>query len=151
MSYLPDVHIACNTCGVQTCLSRELYDLRQKDSKSFYCPNGHSMYYETKPTEDQKRIKELERELAGVRNLLERISRRENDWMQMTNTLRNGIQVCPLGCGWRGNRRMTGFPPTMEDYSRFMDRAGGDLVEHLLEAHNATRAPVALLTTGDSS
>jgi hypothetical protein len=35
----------CVTCGTPFAWPKALYDARQRDGHSFYCPNGHSMCY----------------------------------------------------------------------------------------------------------
>jgi len=53
----------CINCGVLFAMSEELYDKRQGDKQSFYCPNGHSMVYRGKT--DAQKLKDAEaRELA---------------------------------------------------------------------------------------
>lgn len=51
-------------CGTVFGMSRELYDLRKGDHKSFYCPRGHSQYYTSKSDEEKLKdqIANLERQ-----------------------------------------------------------------------------------------
>lgn len=57
----------CVSCGVLFAMPQAMDDQRQKDRKSFYCPNGHSQHYmgET-PEQTIKKLKErLAREQAS--------------------------------------------------------------------------------------
>ena len=39
------VHQECGGCGTVFGISRDLYDRRQSDKKSWWCPNGHRRHY----------------------------------------------------------------------------------------------------------
>lgn len=47
--------------------------------------------------------------------------------------LERALQVCPMGCGWTGDRT-----PDRERPGRFLDVCGLDLAGHLASAHGAT-------------
>ena len=54
----------CCECGAAFCMDNDLYLLRQKDHRMFYCPNGHAQHY-IGETASEKRVKELERALMA--------------------------------------------------------------------------------------
>jgi hypothetical protein len=114
--------------------------------ETFYCPAGHRNYFPGK-TDQEKRIEQLERTLASIRE-------DRAEWIHELGTeqdrvrfLVRGSQVCPLGCGWHSTRRLP-WTATPRELGRFLERAGNDLADHLVREHNATRAPVALLKAG---
>lgn len=49
---------SCITCGVRFAVPSAFIEKRREDHKTFYCPNGHTMYY---PHENKEEI--LSREL----------------------------------------------------------------------------------------
>lgn len=121
----------------------------------FYCPAGHSQRF-TGKTEEQKKIDELERQLANLREAFEGVANDRGDLTELAHTLKHALQTCPLGCGWSGNRRLSPWDAIQRfrnsdpsAIGRFLDRAGTDMVEHLVADHNATRQPVALLEAGE--
>lgn len=148
---LNHVHISCprkGCYGIVTVHPQEDERLR-RTGESFYCPAGHSMSFTPGPTKDQKRIQELERAVANWRS---RTDEWRDTWEEergLRQQLAHSLQVCPLGCGWHGRRRLP-WQPDEEAVGRFLDRVGQDLTEHLLREHNATRAPVALLEAGEA-
>lgn len=50
------VETCCNTdCLVPFGLSREMYEARRKDRRTFYCPNGHGQHYVAESEEQRLR------------------------------------------------------------------------------------------------
>lgn len=66
--------ITCCSCGTRFQIDSVLFELRQKDSKGFSCPNGHKIAFTAAIDRDKElekakaRITELEQELAKVKN-----------------------------------------------------------------------------------
>lgn len=62
------VSINCPTCGTLFALSKTVYDLRQKDEESFFCPAGHKIHFggPTKTESLKIRIELLEIEIANL-------------------------------------------------------------------------------------
>jgi len=143
---LAHVHMSC--CHQQCFAVITLHpdeERRLRETKEwFYCPAGHQQHF-TGKTEQQKRIEQLERELGAAHESQAFWRSRWEESQSVRTQLVHSIQVCPLGCGWHGRRRLA-HRPTVADLDRFLDRVGRDLDEHLVREHNATRAPVALLT-----
>lgn len=141
------VNLDCATCGTLFCLARPMYERRLKDGKAFFCPNGHSNVY--RESTDAKRIKDLERQLEATRRMRDEWSQRHTTVTEAAHALARAAQTCPFGCGWQGNRRVSGLWGSEPNVGAFTDRAGSDLAEHLRDAHHATPQVVAgLLTSG---
>lgn len=54
------VELTCCNCGIQIGLNSQIYDAWQKSQKSFYCPNGHSIFIIKAPgssLEEQVKLK----------------------------------------------------------------------------------------------
>jgi hypothetical protein len=118
-------------------------DLRA-NHKSFYCPSGHSNYFPGK-TKIEKEFDDLKRQVSFLkkgRDLSQESWKKERE---LRDNLTRAIQICPLGCGHVGSRRLP-YNSEGNDLSRFLDRVYGDLSEHLIDRHNATSKPQKLLT-----
>lgn len=120
-------------------------DARLRNSHEwFYCPAGHRQHYSGE-TAAEKKLKEAlstaEREGRWGREWLERY----DVLTHAVDMLARGSRTCPLGCGWSTNRRFRfhGSPHIEEielEVSRFLDRCGQDLVDHLVADHNSSRS-----------
>lgn len=70
----PEVQIvkatSCGNCGIAFGLEASFMAARQKDHRSFYCPNGHYIAWSDK-TPEQVRIEQLERDLKWKTSELE--------------------------------------------------------------------------------
>lgn len=135
-------HVTCAEQGCFAVITLHPDDERRlrRTHETFFCPAGHRNFFPGK-TEEEKHAERLERRLEALGDRLDDVvSQRE----RLRDALRHGAQVCPLGCGWKGARRL---PYRADDHelARFFDRAHRDLADHLLEDHNATRRPVALI------
>ena len=63
----------CISCGITYAMPKDYMEKLRQNHETFYCPNGHSMYFPTE-TEEEIKIKELEGSLNICklnRNLLE--------------------------------------------------------------------------------
>lgn len=60
------VYTPCSTCAINVYLDAEHLGQLQRSRKSFWCPNGHEQAF-TGATPEQKRIAELEREVARTK------------------------------------------------------------------------------------
>lgn len=60
----------CGECGVSYAVLNKFDNDRRRDGRTFYCPNGHARVY--RETTEQKRIKDLERQVAAERGRAER-------------------------------------------------------------------------------
>ena len=63
----------CSKCGAQSLLPAERIRKLRQSHATFYCPNGHSQYFPGK-TAEEKRIEQLEREVAALK--------RTNDYLR---------------------------------------------------------------------
>jgi hypothetical protein len=60
----------CCRCGIIFAVPNDFDNQRRKDHQPFYCPSGHSQGYFDK-TKEEKRIAELEQQLARERQAVE--------------------------------------------------------------------------------
>lgn len=103
MSERDEVQKACPTCGVSYCLPKLFDDERREDHRSWYCPNGHSLYY---PAESPK-----ERE---IRLLKEKLALR--DWGLLTRdreigVLKTEVRSLRAQLAWARRRAVLPQPP----------------------------------------
>lgn len=100
------IAISCGTsgCGLIFGLSAEFMEARQKDHRTWYCPNGHPRHY---PAPKRSQEDFLRAELEAARSLAQRESnrRRTADYQARAykghaTRLRNRIAqgFCPAGC-----------------------------------------------------
>jgi hypothetical protein len=74
-SYHPDTDVAvdlwitdCASCGVIFAIPRALEQRRRKDAGSFYCPNGHSMWFgKSEADKEREKREQAERQAECVR------------------------------------------------------------------------------------
>jgi len=68
MSYTYEtlVEVQCYKCGIRFGLIQSYYDLRKRDKKEWYCPNGHTQYF-IGETAEQRLRRELRAEEAKHR------------------------------------------------------------------------------------
>lgn len=127
-----DVHVDCANCGITFCLTPALYKRRRSDGASFYCPNGHSNVY--RPTEDQEKIKELERDLASYKSHVRWLEEDRDEIYAAREELVGVLKECPYRCGFRSRRQVPRDPVGM---GRGIERVQTDLREHLVAEHRA--------------
>ena len=140
MSAWDHVQVTCCNCGATIALHRQHHQQLKRTHETFYCPNGHPQHFAGK-TDEQMRIEVLERQLDSWREWAE-------DWRDAKHDLAVAATICPLGCGFKTDRRLC-HRPSEEEVTRFLDRVWGDLREHLVQEHNATVQPIALLGSGE--
>lgn len=66
--------MSCYACDAPIVLGRNRYDELHRTKAKFYCPHGHGQVF-TGETEEQKRIRALERQLADANRVIERYAR----------------------------------------------------------------------------
>jgi hypothetical protein len=125
------VNVPCGVCGVDFCLPDALYNTRRNDGHYFYCPNGHRLSY--RPSAQEKRIEELQRELAGLEGDYRQATERADELLAQREELVGALRQCP-GCDWRSRRQIARDPVAM---GRGLERVRQDLAEHLVQAHGA--------------
>lgn len=135
-----DVHVDCATCGITFCLPANLHARRRRDGADFYCPNGHSNVY--RETVDQKRIKELEEDIASWRESHDYLREANDELYASREELIGVVKECPFGCGFRSRRQVPRDPVSM---GRGIERVKQDLRDHLLLEHRAQGAVQKLL------
>lgn len=127
-----DVHVDCANCGIQFCLTRNLYERRRDDGREFFCPNGHSNVY--RPTPDQERIKELEKRLRQRDQTIEHFHQMYDETYVQREELIRALKECPGQCGWHSHKQIARDPVAM---GRGIERVRRDVAEHLMQAHGA--------------
>ena len=137
---LMSVNISCANCGVVFCLPDGMYHSRKRDGDTFYCPNGHGQSY--RPTEDEKKIAELERRLAGRDRMIERWQEQWNEIWASREELIGAMKECPGQCGWRSRKQI---PRDAVGMGRGIERVKRDVAEHLVREHGAQAQPIKLL------
>ena len=124
------VNVSCGVCGIPFCLPRTHQNALERNGRDFHCPNGHVISY--RPTADQKRIAELEKEVARWDSQWRRRQRAFDEVMAQREDLIAALKECPGGCGWRSRRQVQRDPVAM---GRGIERVRRDVAEHLVEAH----------------
>lgn len=71
----------CWQCGTVFAMPRSMMETRRKDGAAMYCPLGHAGYFSTSESVDQRRIKELEREVAAAKQQAESATR-SREWAE---------------------------------------------------------------------
>ena len=85
VAYTTNLYLeTCCSCGVPFGLSQEIYDRRQEDGETFYCPNGHSQHYTQKASLEED-LKNAQARLAKQREVSEWY---EEQLKNTTNSLR---------------------------------------------------------------
>jgi hypothetical protein len=136
------VNVPCGVCGVDFCLPGALYDARRSDGGYFYCPNGHRLSY--RPSAQEKRIEELERELARRKGDYRQLVDAQDELLAAREELVGALRQCP-GCDWRSRRQIPRDPVAM---GRGLERVRQDLAEHLVQAHGARPQSTRELVAG---
>ena len=125
-------HMTCGECGVEFCMPTVLYEARRHDGATFYCPNGHGRVF--RPTEDQKRIEALEREVRSGRACIDELAAGRRELAAQREELIGLLKECPGRCGWRSRRQVPRDPIGM---GRGLERVRLDVAQHLVEVHGA--------------
>jgi hypothetical protein len=112
-----EVQMECPDCGIAYCLPTRFQQERLQDHKSWYCPNGHSLWYPGKTTAEKK-IEELERRWARWREIA-------SDRTAERDEARQAMRVCPFECGFTVKRK------------QLVQSVREALREHLLLEHDA--------------
>jgi protein-arginine kinase activator protein McsA len=71
----------CAQCGEVFAIRQDLTEVRRRDGKEFYCPNGHTMVFSASKSFDERRIEELQRELAAAKDRAES-AHRQREWAE---------------------------------------------------------------------
>lgn len=128
-------------CFAVVTLHRQEAARLRETHDDFWCPAGHSMSFQGK-TPQEKRIEQLERKLKRAEQMEQMGWDYAYAQADGARSLARGAQVCPLGCGWHANRRISFWgddgEANEEAVARFFDRAWQDLREHLSVMHGAT-------------
>jgi hypothetical protein len=131
---------SCGRCGVRFCLPTTYFHLRKRDGEPFHCPNGHELSF--KPTEDEKRIAELEEQVRQWKEAHRWLEELNDERLATIEELVGAIKACPYGCGWRSRRQIPRDPVSM---GRGLERVEASVREHLQEVHGARPTPQRLL------
>jgi len=78
------VRICCARCNVLFYITKDHYDKLVATNKSFYCPNGHSNYYDVKTPKEK---------IAEVRKEATRYKEYYSNQLDTTNRLRKEIST----------------------------------------------------------
>lgn len=112
------IAIECASCGVVFGLTETYQARRREDHEGFRCPNGHSNVYPApKITEEQKRIRELEKVLTRRAETYRATLDRELELMR-------ALRVCPI-CEERVTK------------AQYVETIRAKVAEHLRDEHGA--------------
>jgi seryl-tRNA synthetase len=63
--------VDCNECGITFKFTTTIEKMWRKSSKTFFCPNGHSLHWPKQTeTEEQKELKKLRAEVTSLKDKL---------------------------------------------------------------------------------
>lgn len=70
--------LACASCSMVFFVPKDFNDRRQKDHKTFYCPNMHSNIYEGEPEEKKlrRRLDERDEEIVKLHTQIRALTRK---------------------------------------------------------------------------
>lgn len=71
----------CARCGEVYGITVELETVRRRDGQTMYCPNGHPQHFSLMESIDERRIKELERDL-GIERARAESAHRQREWAE---------------------------------------------------------------------
>jgi hypothetical protein len=81
----------CFSCGIEFLMTTGLFERRQKDHKTFWCPNGHQQFY-PKPKEvvDQEVLKaKLEDKVATLKARVQRLESECTEWKDYATVMQD--------------------------------------------------------------
>lgn len=86
----------CITCGVMFAMPSEFQERLRENHNSFYCPNGHKMYYSGKSESEKLRdeLRRKEQELADTAIEKRRLENKITEVNRKLNRVHNGVCPC---------------------------------------------------------
>ncbi len=98
----------CANCGVIFATSGRFLAERRADKRSFYCPNGHPMWFaESEADKLKAKLATTERQLGYAQESAERIAQERDDAKNVLRTTKGVVTkmrrramagACPFGC-----------------------------------------------------
>ena len=91
--------VSCSVCGTPIALDVDFKVHRQRDHKTFYCPNGHNQYFPSESEEErlrrllQRRDADLNGALDKLASVERKAKRAEGQLKKVKTRVHNG--VCP--------------------------------------------------------
>jgi hypothetical protein len=115
------IEVECGGCGVVFGMPDRLYENLRRTGKSFTCPNGCTRHFIVEPTPEQKRLAQLEDELARRVGQAWDVSA---EWQRCYREALDELRRCPI-CGESTGR------------ARSVKTIKARMVEHLTNEHGA--------------
>ncbi len=86
--------VNCNECGITFKFSKKIEDMWRKSSKTFYCPNGHSLHWpKPKESEEEKELKKLRVEVNELRTKLVAAEKKAEDQKKRADELASELEI----------------------------------------------------------
>lgn len=127
----------CCNCGMPFAMTKDFYNRRQNDHKSFYCPAGHSQYYAGKSEAQKlkeklaKKQEQLDAQHARAARLEREKGKVTRNYKKMRERVKNG--VCPC-C----NRTFQNLLDHM--HTEHPDFESNEVARNLRDAYGLTQA-----------
>ena len=86
--------VNCNECGITFKFSKKIEDMWRKSSKTFFCPNGHSLHWpKPKESEEEKELKKLRAEVNELRTKLVAADKRADEQKKRADELASELEI----------------------------------------------------------
>lgn len=86
--------VNCNECGITFKFSKKIEDMWRKSSKTFYCPNGHSLHWpKPKESDEEKELKKLRAEVNELRTKLLAAEKKAEDQKKRADELASELEI----------------------------------------------------------
>jgi predicted ribosome quality control (RQC) complex YloA/Tae2 family protein len=86
--------VNCNECGITFKFSKKIEDMWRKSSKTFYCPNGHSLHWpKPKESDEEKELKKLRAEVNELRTKLVAAEKKAEDQKKRADELASELEI----------------------------------------------------------
>lgn len=90
--------VDCCNCGITFKFSTKIEKMWRKDSKTFYCPNGHSLHWpKEKESEEEKELKKLRAEVKELKEKLTASEKKAEAEKKRADELASELEI------WRPN------------------------------------------------
>lgn len=86
--------VNCNECGITFKFSKKIEDMWRKSSKTFYCPNGHSLHWpKPKESEEERELKKLRAEVKSLTEKLAAAEKKAEDQKKRADELASELEI----------------------------------------------------------
>jgi len=86
--------VNCNECGITFKFSTKIEEMWRKSSKTFFCPNGHSLHWPKQTeTAEQKELKKLRAEVSSLTDKLTAAEKNVTDQKKKIDELTAELEI----------------------------------------------------------